>query len=45
MRIGVDTNVIVSFLIDRSPGQQARAAELFAAAAAGDLHIVLHQDK
>ena len=43
MRIGVDTNVIVSFLIDRSPGQQARAAELFAAAAAGDLHIVLHQ--
>ena len=43
MRIGVDTNVIVSFLIDRSPGQQARAAALFAAAAAGDLHIVLHQ--
>ncbi len=43
MRIGVDTNVIVSFLIDRSPGQQARAAELFAAAAAGNLHIVLHQ--
>ncbi len=42
-RIGVDTNVIVSFLIDRSPGQQARAAELFAAAAKGDLHIVLHQ--
>ena len=42
-RIGVDTNVIVSFLTDRNPRQQARAAELFAAAAAGDLRIVLHQ--
>ena len=42
-RIGVDTNVIVSFLTDRSPAQQARAAELFTAATAGDVCLVLHQ--
>ena len=42
-RIGVDTNVVLSVLIDRNAEQQARAAELFGAAAAGDLHIVLHQ--
>ncbi len=42
-RIGVDTNVIVSFLIDRTPGQRARVAELFDAAAREELHIVLHQ--
>ena len=43
MRIGVDANVIVSFLTDRNQRQQAGAAELFAAAAAGDLRVVVHQ--
>ena len=42
-RIGVDTNVILSFLTDRNPRQQEQAAELFATAAAGDLRLVLHQ--
>ncbi|MCH7825723.1 MAG: PIN domain-containing protein [Acidobacteria bacterium] len=39
----MDTNVVLSVLVDRNAEQQARAAELFAAAAAGDLRIVLHQ--
>lgn len=42
-RVGVDTNVLVSFLTDRDPGQQARATELFLGAAAGDHVIVVHQ--
>lgn len=42
-RVGVDTNVIVSFVTDRDPRQQARAAELFAAATAGVHEIVLPQ--
>ena len=41
-RIGVDTNVVLSILIDRNAEQQSRAAELFGAAAAGDLYIMLH---
>jgi predicted nucleic acid-binding protein len=42
-RVGVDTNVIVSFLTDRDPTQQAWAAQLFAAAAAGEHVVVLPQ--
>ncbi len=39
----VDTNVLVSFLTDRDPEQQARAAELLARAADRELEVVLHQ--
>jgi predicted nucleic acid-binding protein len=42
-RIVLDTNVLVSFLTDRDPAQQARAAKLFAAAASGADELVLHQ--
>ena len=42
-RVGIDANVIVSFLLDRNVRQQERAAELFDAAAAGELRVVLHQ--
>jgi len=42
-RIGVDTNVVVSFVTDRDAQQQARAAELFGAAVAGECVVVLHQ--
>lgn len=42
-RVGVDTNVVVSFVTDRDAQQQARAAELFAAATSGEHVIVLHQ--
>jgi len=42
-RIGVDTNVVVSFVTDRDPQQQARAAELFGAATSGERLVVLHQ--
>ena len=42
-RIGVDTNVVVSFVTDRDPKQQARAAELFGTATSGEQVIVLHQ--
>ena len=39
----VDTNVLVSFLTDRDPAQQVRAAELLAKAADRELEVVLHQ--
>jgi predicted nucleic acid-binding protein len=39
----VDTNVLVSFLTDCDPGQQAQAAELLAKAAGRELEVVLHQ--
>lgn len=39
----VDTNVLVSFLTDRDPAQQAQAAELLAKAADRELDVVLHQ--
>ena len=39
----VDTNVLVSFLTDRDPAQQAQAAELLAKAADRELEVVLHQ--
>lgn len=42
-RIVLDTNVLVSFLTDRDPGQQAHATALFEDAAAGEVEIVLHQ--
>ncbi len=42
-RIGVDTNVILSLITDRDPGQQERAAELFGAALAGEHVVVVHQ--
>ena len=42
-RVVVDTNVLISFLTDRDSRQQARAARLFEAAAAGDVQLILHQ--
>ena len=42
-RIGIDTNVVISFVTDRDLKQQARAAELFGAAGAGEHVLVLHQ--
>ena len=39
----VDTNVILSFLVDRNAEQQERAAALMERAAAQQLHLVLHQ--
>jgi predicted nucleic acid-binding protein len=42
-RIGIDSNVVLSFLTDRDPGQRARATELFVAAAAGEHVLVVHQ--
>jgi predicted nucleic acid-binding protein len=42
-RVLVDTNVLVSFLTDRDPEQQASAAELFVLAAEGGLGLYLHQ--
>jgi predicted nucleic acid-binding protein len=39
----VDTNVLLSFLLDRDPDQQRRAAELLEAASARSLVLVLHQ--
>lgn len=42
-RVGLDTNVVVSFLTDRNPRQQARAAELVEQAVAGERTVVLHQ--
>lgn len=42
-RIGLDTNVVISFITDRNAVQQARAAELFSDATAGEHVIVLHQ--
>jgi predicted nucleic acid-binding protein len=42
-RIVVDTNVLASFLTDRDARQQARAARLFEAAAAGEVQLILHQ--
>ena len=42
-RVVLDTNVLVSFLTDRDPQQQARAAELVTAASRGEVELVLHQ--
>lgn len=42
-QILVDTNVLVSFLTDRDPRQQALAAALFEQAAAGEAEILVHQ--
>lgn len=42
-RVLVDTNVLVSFLTDRNPGQQERAAALFQRAAEGETALVLPQ--
>ncbi len=39
-RVVLDTNVIASFLTDRNPGQQARAAALLEAAARREMEIV-----
>jgi predicted nucleic-acid-binding protein len=43
-QILVDTNVLLSFLTDRSPAQQAHAAELFHEVAAGRCRAILHQN-
>lgn len=42
-RVGVDANVVISFITDRDLKQQARAAELFGAATADECLVVLHQ--
>jgi len=42
-RVVVDTNVIASFLTDRNPSQQARAAALFEGAQAGRIEIIVAQ--
>lgn len=42
-RVGLDTNVVLSFITDRDARQQARAAELFSAATAGEHVVVLPQ--
>lgn len=42
-RVGVDTNVVVSFVTDRDPERQARAAELFGAATSAEHVVVVHQ--
>ncbi len=42
-RVVIDTNVLVSFLTDRNPEQQAQAAALFEAAVRGEVEIILHQ--
>lgn len=42
-RIGLDTNVVVSFLTDRDPEQQARAATLIRDATRGRHLVVVHQ--
>jgi predicted nucleic acid-binding protein len=41
-QILVDTNVLVSFLTDRNPGQQAKAAALLRGAAEREHMLVLH---
>lgn len=43
MRVLLDTNVLVSFLIDRHGEQQERAAELLGRAADDEIEAVLHQ--
>ncbi len=42
-RVVLDTNVLVSFLTDRNPEQQAQAAALLEAAARGEVELVVHQ--
>jgi len=42
-RVLVDTNVIVSYLLERSAEQQRRAAELIEAAEDPDRRLLLHQ--
>ncbi len=39
----VDTNVVLSFLTDRDPGQQRAAAKLFGQVATADVQIVVPQ--
>jgi predicted nucleic acid-binding protein len=41
--IVLDTNVLLSFLTDRDPEQQEKAARLLDEAAAGELTLILHQ--
>lgn len=43
MRVLLDTNVVVSFLIERDGAQQERAAELLDRAGDGEVEAVLHQ--
>lgn len=42
-RILIDTNVVLSHLLDREPQQRARAGELFSSAAHGERELVVHQ--
>ena len=42
-RVGLDTNVVVSFVTDRNARQQVRAATLFRDATLGEHVLVLHQ--
>lgn len=43
MRVLLDTNVVVSFVTDRSRVQQEKAARLLERGAGGKLHLFLHQ--
>ncbi len=42
-QILLDTNVLLSFLLDRDPRQQEQAAELFRKASTGEHILLLHQ--
>jgi predicted nucleic acid-binding protein len=42
-RIVIDTNIVISFLTNRSLEQQQQAANLFEAASAGKHELLLHQ--
>lgn len=43
MRVLIDTNVLISATTDRSPNQAVRIRELFRAAAAGDVKLLVPQ--
>lgn len=43
MRVLIDTNVLLSFLIDRDREQQGKASELLGRAADDEIEVVLHQ--
>jgi predicted nucleic acid-binding protein len=43
MRVVIDTNVLISATTDRDPGQAARIRELFRAAAAGEVELLIPQ--
>lgn len=42
-RIIIDTNVVLSHLLDRDPLQRSRARELFSSASRGENDLIVHQ--